>query len=74
MVEQGRDANYRPNIDYSKSIQYQNLLHQTRVIMAIIYRDYLCQKEEKEKLLKQERQQYYLEQKELKKIYSSDNK
>ncbi|MBR3134468.1 MAG: hypothetical protein IKG56_03310 [Clostridia bacterium] len=73
MLEEARDRDYKVSIDYSKSINEQNLLHETRVIMSIIYRDFLCSKEEKQRLIMQEKQQYITEQKELKEKYNVDN-
>ena len=43
--------NYIINIDYDKDINNQKLLPYTRDILAMVYTDYLCSKEEKEKFL-----------------------
>ena len=53
MLENNKDKNYVVNIDYSVSINKQNLLQETREILALIYRDYLCNKEEKRKLIEE---------------------
>ncbi|MCI8833637.1 MAG: hypothetical protein HFJ19_05545 [Clostridia bacterium] len=65
MLEENEDKNYIINIDYDKDINNQELLPYTRDILAMVYTDYLCSKEEKEKFLlenekvieEQERQQ-----------------
>lgn len=51
MIENNRDLKYDVNIDYTKNINEQNLLRETRVILSLIYRDYLCTKEEREKII-----------------------
>ena len=49
-VEQNKDNNYITRIDFSKSINEQNILQETKVILSIIYRDFICDKKLKEKL------------------------
>ena len=39
MLEKNKDEKYVPQIDYSKSINEQKLLKDTRVILSLIYRD-----------------------------------
>ena len=41
MLEKNKDEKYVPQIDYSKSINEQKLLKDTRVILSLIYRDYI---------------------------------
>lgn len=41
---------YEINIDYSVDIKKQ-LLKETKIILSLIYRDYLCSKEKREELL-----------------------
>lgn len=53
-IEKNRDLNYRVDIDYSKSITNQNLLHETKVLLSLIYRDYICDEEKKAQLIKQD--------------------
>ena len=40
LIENYKDKEYKVNIDYTKSINEQKLLQDTRVILALIYRDY----------------------------------
>ena len=55
-----KDNNYVANIDLTKSINEQNLLDETRALLAVIYRDYICSKEKRIKLLKEE-EKYFQE-------------
>jgi len=49
-LDNHKDSTYEVKIDYTKSIANQDLLQETRAILSILYRDYLCSKEEKEAL------------------------
>ena len=51
-IEKNKDLKYKVNIDWSKKINDQPLLKETRIILALLYRDYICSLEEKNKLLK----------------------
>ena len=46
-IDDNRNREYIPNIDYSKSITDQNILHNTEIILSIIYRKYLCDENQK---------------------------
>lgn len=62
MLEKNRDLNYQVNIDYSKSINEQNLLKETRAILSLIYRDYLVSSEKRQMLLEKDKKQILEEQ------------
>lgn len=57
MIYQYRDLNYHIHIDYTKTINEQELLRETRVILSLIYRDYLCTKEQREKMILQDKKE-----------------
>ena len=65
-IKRKKDNNYECCIDYSKDLNAQPLLKETRVLLSLIYRDYLCDKAEKMFLLNKEELA-------LKNIYSYDN-
>lgn len=50
LIKDNRDLDFKFYIDYSIDIKGQ-LLEETKVILSLIYRDYLCDKEKREKLL-----------------------
>ena len=54
IIEEQRDKTYKVNIDYSKNINEQALFRETKVILSLIYRDYIVEKDERKKLLDQE--------------------
>lgn len=51
------DKNYEPQIDYSKDVNEQNLMKETYAMMALIYRDFLCSKDEQKVLLENEKEE-----------------
>lgn len=50
-IDENRNKEYKVNIDYTKSINSQKLQKNTRIILSLIYRDYLCTNEQKEQLI-----------------------
>ena len=61
-LEDNMDKEYIPNISYSKDISEQILLRETKVILSIVYRKYICSDEMKEKLKQEDYQIYKYEQ------------
>ena len=51
LIEQNKDINYISNIKPNVPIKYQKLSETTQALMALIYRDYLCNEEERNELL-----------------------
>lgn len=51
LIEQNKDINYISNIKPNVPIKYQELSETTQALMALIYRDYLCNEEERNELL-----------------------
>lgn len=73
LVEQNRDKEYKFNIDYLKDINEQYLLQDTRAILALIYRDFLCDEEQRLKLKEQDEKQLEKSKKILYEKYNTDN-
>ena len=72
MIENNRDLKYDVDIDYTKNINEQNLLHETRVILSLIYRDYLCTKEEREKIILKDKKELEQNEQILREKYKID--
>ena len=53
-IGDNRDFNYNVKIDYTQRIVNQQLIHETKVLLSLIYRDYICDKETKERLIRQD--------------------
>lgn len=66
--------NYKVNIDYDKDISEQeNIQHETKVMLGIIYRDFLCDVETKKKLFEKDRKELEKIEKEKQEKYSYNN-
>ena len=72
-VEQNKAEDYKTNIDYSKSINQQELQKGTRVILSIIYRDYLCSSEKKKELMQNDEDELKRIEQKLREKYNLDN-
>ena len=57
LIKKNVEPDYKVNIDYSKSINDQDLKKDTRILLSLIYRDYLCSQEEKNKLIQNDKRQ-----------------
>lgn len=55
IIKDNRNEEYKVNIDYSKNINNQNILHDTKVILSVIYRDFLVNNQTKLELQKKDR-------------------
>ena len=72
MIENNRDLKYDVDIDYTKNINEQNLLRETRVILSLVYRDYLCTKEEREKIILKDKKELEQNEQMLREKYKID--
>lgn len=72
-LEQNKSLTYKPQLDHTKNLNDMKVKDKTKSILATIYVNYWCDKEQKEdylKLLKQNETKY---QEELKEKYNPDN-
>lgn len=72
-IKENKDDNYIVNIDYSKGINEQELLQQTRVMLSLIYRDYLCDEEERKELLENDEKELKRIEDEIRETYNPDD-
>ena len=72
LMKENSDKEYTPDIEINKKIKEQKLLKETRAILALIYRDYICTKEERETLLLQEKEESERIEKEKQEKYNID--
>jgi len=66
-----KDKNYVPNIQ--EPFEECNIMEETKIILAIIYRDFLCDEKEKEKIKLRDFQQLQEYEKELREKYNPDD-
>lgn len=72
LMKEISDKEYTPDISINKKLKEQKLLKETRAILALIYRDYICTKEEREILLLQEKEESEIIEKEKQEKYNID--
>lgn len=72
-IKQNKKEDYTTNIDYSKNINEQELQRGTRIILSIIYRDYLCEDEKKKKVMQEDNKELIKIENELKEKYNTSN-
>lgn len=73
MLKENKDENYKINIDYSKNINEQSLLRDTRIILSLIYRDYICSEEKRQELIEKDQIEIKEYEDKLKEKYDVNN-
>lgn len=72
-IEKNKSNNYVSNINPKIPIREQNIRKETKEMLGIIYRDYLCSNEERNKLLEQEEQEIKQYEEELRQKYDPND-
>ena len=73
-IKENMDKNHRIKIQNNKELLEQNIMLETKQIIALMYRDYICTKDEREKLIRQEKEKYKKIEKEKQEKYKIDFK
>lgn len=68
-VEENKDKDYVSNINENIPLEEQTLNEQTKTLLALIYREYLCSESTREELLKKEKIQIEEKEKEKREKY-----
>lgn len=56
-LEQYGDKEWKGNLDFSLSLNDMDLLRDTRVLLSMVYRDFLCSDEERKNMIAEERRE-----------------
>ena len=72
-IENNKSNNYVSNINPNIPLKEQNIRKETKEMLGIIYRDYLCNEEEKINLLQEEKRELTKLEDEKREIYNPDN-
>ena len=72
-VENNMDKDYRPNISENIPISEQEVKKDTKVLLSLLYRNYWCDEEEKERLKQEDIIKKIKYEKELREKYNPDN-
>ena len=57
-IKENMSTTYKVIYDNTKSLNEQNIKQETRAILSIIYRDYICDKETKEKIIQKDKKEW----------------
>lgn len=68
-IKENMDENHNFELYYGKDLTEQNLMVETKQILALIYRDYICSKEERNELLEKEQEKRLKKENENKEKY-----
>ena len=71
-IENNMDKTHQIQIEENASLTEQNIMQETKQILALIYRDYICTQKEREELLKQEHEERKRIEKEQQEKYNID--
>ena len=58
-IEENKDPSYHSSIDVTQPLENQNLSHNTKVLLALIYRDFLCSKTERKNFILKQIKNWY---------------
>ena len=72
-IENNKSNNYVSNINPNIPLKEQNIRKETKEMLGIIYRDYLCNEEERINLLQEEKRELTKLDAEKRYIYNPDN-
>lgn len=56
-LRKNMDATWSGNLDFSKNLMEMDLLWDTRVLLSLVYRDFLCSETERKILVEKERKE-----------------
>ncbi|MBQ9658580.1 MAG: hypothetical protein IJV31_07425 [Clostridia bacterium] len=72
-LNENTDKEYKAKINFNDEKWDESIKEDTKAILALIYRDYIVSKEERNKLLEEEQKQINKQQQELYEKYNPDN-
>ena len=53
-LERYRDKEWKGNLDFSLKLKDMDLLYDTRILLSMVYRDFLCSDEERKNMIAEE--------------------
>ncbi len=71
-IKSKMDINYDYKVEHIKDFENQKMLDETRCLLAVVYRDYLATKEEKEEILKKDKEELFEIEQEKRRKYNVD--
>lgn len=72
-IEENMDNNYEYIVKHIDDFQNQEMLEETKILLSVIYRDYIAQNEEKKEIIENEKKELLQEEKRLEEKYNISN-
>lgn len=72
-IEENKDNNYEYRVEHIDDFQNQEMLEETKILLSIVYRDFIASSEEKKQIIKREKDELLQEEKRLRDKYNPDN-
>lgn len=71
-IEENMDNSYEYIVEHIDDIQNQEMLEETKILLSIIYRDFIASKEEQEQIIKMESYELIQEETKIREKYNPD--
>ena len=71
-IKQNRNIDYIFKMDYSKDINNQDIMEETKAILYNIYRDYLASPAQRKEIIESQRKERYAEEEKKRQKYNLD--
>ena len=62
LIEKYKDPNYKYELEAGVELHNQEMTPETKTILSVIYRDYICTEEERIKLIREDKEEYLREE------------
>lgn len=72
-IKENMDNNYEYIVEHVDDFQNQKMLEETKVLLSIVYRDFLASSEERKQIIKMENNELLQEEKRIQEKYNLDN-
>ena len=72
-IENNKSSDYISSINPKMPIKYQNIRKETKEMLGIIYRDFLCSNEQRKKLIKEEQEEIAKYEEKIKERYNPND-
>lgn len=60
-IRRNMDDTWQGNLDFSKNLEDMDLLTDTKILLIMVYRDFICEPEEREQMIREEKRTAILE-------------
>lgn len=72
-IEENMDNSYEYIVAHVDDFQNQEMLEETKILLSIVYRDFIASSEEQKQIIKKEKNELLQEEKRIREKYNPDN-